>query len=99
MHYRQFIVQPRGRIWVPTALAVLLALGSSCSKDKPPLFVDVPPADELYEKGLELLEGKRVYFLFPTVDYEQAIETFQTIIDNYPYHELAVKSELRIADA
>jgi outer membrane protein assembly factor BamD len=76
-----------------------LALGSSCSKDKPPLFVDVPPADELYEKGLELLEGKRVYFLFPTVDYEQAIETFQTIIDNYPYHELAVKSELRIADA
>lgn len=80
-------------------LAVVLVLGASCSKDEPPLFVDVPPAEELYEKGLKILEGKRVYFIFPTVDYDEAIETFQTIIDNYPYHVLAVQSELRIADA
>ena len=85
----------RRRIFI--ALATLgLAIGC---KEEAPLFAEVPPAEELYAKGLETLEGKRVYFFFPTVDYDEAIESFQTIIDNYPYHELAIDAELRIADA
>lgn len=94
------VIHHKASTTVATLLFSLLLLGvvSSC-KDEAPLFVDVPPAEELYEKGLETLKGRRVYYLFPTIDYDEAIETFQTIIDNYPYHELAVKAELRIADA
>jgi len=88
-----------GPIALVVALLLLLTSLVSCSKDEPPLFAEVPPAEELYETGLETLKGRRVYYLFPTVDYDDAIETFQTIIDNYPYHELAVQAELRIADA
>mgnify|MGYP006166726601 CR=1 FL=1 len=93
------VMQPKLSSTVATALISLFALGflASC-KEEAPLFVDVPPAEELYDKGLEILKGRRIYFLFPTVDYDEAIETFQDIIDNYPYHELAVKAELRIAD-
>lgn len=93
-------IHPRMSSATAAILLSLLAFGaiSACKKDAP-LFAEVPPAEELYEKGLEILKGRRVYYLFPTVDYDEAIETFQTIIDNYPYHELAVKAELRIADA
>ncbi|MDX1383949.1 MAG: outer membrane protein assembly factor BamD, partial [Thermoanaerobaculia bacterium] len=45
------------------------------------------------------LEGERYLGIFPHVDYDEAIATFQTIIDNYPYSEYAVLAELRIADA
>lgn len=82
---------------VLVALLVLACIGG-CKKEAP-LFVDVPPAEELYAKGLGILEGHRAYYIIPTVDYDEAIETFQTIIDNYPYHELAIEAELRIADA
>ncbi|MFT5443329.1 MAG: outer membrane protein assembly factor BamD [Myxococcota bacterium] len=83
--------------WVLFGLILAAGMAVSC-KEKAPLFVDVPPAEELYEQGLEILKGRRVYYIFPTVEYDEAIETFQTIIDNYPYHELAVQAELRIAD-
>jgi outer membrane protein assembly factor BamD len=33
------------------------------------------------------------------VNYQKAIDTFQAIIDNYPYSDYAVMAELRIADA
>ena len=98
MQYHRSGVSPRSKIWVWATLALLLAVGSSC-REKPPLFVEVAPAEELYEQGLEILKGKRAYIWFTAVDYDEAIETFQTIIDNYPYHELAVQAELRIADA
>lgn len=98
MQYHRSGVSPLSKIWVWATLALLLAFGSSC-REKPPLFVEVAPAEELYEKGLEILKGKRAYIFFTAVDYDEAIETFQTIIDNYPYHELAVQAELRIADA
>ncbi len=91
--------KPRRRGFNLSAVLVpLLVVAFSCAKEEP-LFVEVPPAEELYETGLEILKGRRVYFLFPTVDYDAAIEIFQTIIDNYPYHELAVQAELRIADS
>jgi outer membrane protein assembly factor BamD len=37
--------------------------------------------------------------VIPRVDTEKAIDTFQSIVDNYPYSEYAVLAELRIADA
>ena len=78
-------------------IAVLL-LAAGCAKP-PPEFEEVPPADELYEEGQETLEGTRFLGLWRYVDYGEAIETFQAIIDNYPYSEYAVLAELAIADA
>ena len=78
------------------ALATLLAFGCASST---PSFEEVGPADELYAEGLEILKGKRILGVWPYTDYNGAIETFQTIVDNYPYSEYAVDAELRIADA
>jgi outer membrane protein assembly factor BamD len=71
---------------------------SSCASDTAS-FEDVPPADELYAEGLEILEGWTVLWIYRVVNYTKAIETFQAIIDNYPYSDYAVKAELQIADA
>jgi outer membrane protein assembly factor BamD len=79
----------------------LLALGvglPSCSKDGAD-FEEVPPADELYAEGLRRLEGRNILGLYTHVNYGKAIETFQAIIDNYPYSEYEVEAQLRIADA
>ena len=75
-------------------LLVLLACASRSLK-----FVDVAPADELYAQGQETLEGRRILWILRQVDHEKAIETFQTIVDNYPYSDYAVLAELAIADA
>jgi outer membrane protein assembly factor BamD len=64
-----------------------------------PTFEEVPPADELYEEALTILEGKKILGVIPYVNYNKAIETFQAIIDNYPYSDYALESELLIADA
>jgi outer membrane protein assembly factor BamD len=77
-------------------LVVQLLLGCASSN---PTFEDVPPADELYAQGLETLEGRRILFLFTYIDYDSAIESFQSIIDNYPYSEYELLAQLRIADA
>ena len=76
----------------------LLLLAAACASP-PPSFEETPPADELYRKGLEILEGRRVLGIIPTVDHAAAIETFQAIIDNFPYSDYAVLAELRIADS
>jgi outer membrane protein assembly factor BamD len=81
-----------------STLALALLLGAACASP-PPTFEEVAPADELYQEGLETLEGGRFLGLIKTVDYDEAIEIFQSIIDNYPYSDYAVLSELRIADA
>jgi outer membrane protein assembly factor BamD len=65
-----------------STLAGFLLLAAACARPAP-TFEDVPPADELFQQGLEILEGRRVLGLIPTVDYAEAIETFQAIIDNY----------------
>lgn len=57
------------------------------------------PADELYAEGEAILEGRKLVGVIPWTNYDEAIETFQAIIDNYPYSEYAVKAELAIADA
>jgi outer membrane protein assembly factor BamD len=78
--------------------AVAVVVAAACAK-APPTFEEVAPADELYAKGLEILKGKRLLGVWPYVDHDAAIETFQAIIDNYPYSEYAVLAELKIADA
>lgn len=81
----------------PLALALLLALG--CAKP-PPSFEEPPGADALYEQGLERLDAAEgSLWLLPSSNYQKAIDTFQEIIDNYPYSDYAVLAELKIADA
>jgi outer membrane protein assembly factor BamD len=87
---------PFRRCLAPCLALALVVL--SC-KSETPRFEDVPPADELYAEGLEILDGEMFLKIIPRVNYDKAIETFQAIIDNYPYSEYAVKAELRIADA
>jgi outer membrane protein assembly factor BamD len=84
------------RLGAALALAVLLACASN---DELPFFEDVAPAEELYEEGMQILEGVNLLGIYRYVNYQKAIEKFQTVIDNYPYSDIAVESELRIADA
>lgn len=87
-----------------TAVSALLAscalgLGTIACTTDTPSFEDVAPADELYAEGLEILEGIPIFYVYTFVNYSKAIETFQSIIDNYPYSEYTVKAELHIADS
>ena len=75
-----------------------LSLVMACASP-PPTFEEVRPAEELYQRGVEILEGRLVLGLLRRTDHAAAIETFQTIIDNYPYSDYAVLAELKIADA
>ena len=79
-------------------LCLSLVLGLAGCAKPPPSFEDVPPADELYRTGQEILEGTRFWGIVPYTNYGKAIETFQAIIDNYPYSEYAVQAELAIAE-
>ncbi len=88
----------RRRIRLIPVSALGLLLGAACSKP-PPTFEEVPPADELYAEGEQQVKERRVFGFIPFVNVEDAIETFQTIIDNYPYSDYAVLAELAIADA
>lgn len=83
------------RWWIALLLAPLAA---ACAKP-PPAFEEVEPADVLYQRGTTMLKGEPYLGIIPHVDYEDAIEVFQSIIDNYPYSEFAVLAELRIADS
>jgi len=84
---------------VRIAVAVTaLLLSASCQTDDA-LFEDVPPADELWSEAQTLLEGTSVLGLYRYVDYDTVIERLQSIVDNYPSSEYAVRAELAIADA
>lgn len=87
---------PKRRLALLAVLCVSLAMAGCRSK---PDFEDVPPPDELYAKGLELLEGRRILGVYTWIQYDKAIETFQAIIDNYPYSEYEIEAQLKIADA
>lgn len=80
------------------ALATVLALATACVS-RTPTFEDVGTAHELYVEGLKTLEGRWILGIVPYTNYDEAIETFQAIVDNYPYSDYAIKAELRIADA
>lgn len=88
----------RGFVALFALLLASVPLWAGCSTDTPS-FEDVPPADELYAEGEELLKGFNILWVYRWINYSKAIETFQAIIDNYPYSEYAVPAELQIADA
>jgi outer membrane protein assembly factor BamD len=83
-----------------SVLALCLALCHlAACKSPPPAFEEIPPAEDLYAKGQKILQGERWVWIIPHTDYGKAIETFQSIIDNYPYSDYATQAELAIADA
>lgn len=86
------------RLGIGLLIGLVLAGAVGCS-DKTPTFEEVKPADELYEEGLKILEGRRILWMFTFVSYDKAIEKFQSIIDNYPYSDYEQKALLKIADA
>jgi outer membrane protein assembly factor BamD len=79
-------------------LVAVAAIGCA-SAPPPPSFEDLPSAAELYQKGQQQVTDAGHGFLFFGGDYAKAIQTFQDIIDNYPYSEQAVLAELAIGDA
>jgi outer membrane protein assembly factor BamD len=80
--------------------ASALALGVACaSAPPPPSFEDLPSAEVLYDRGQKQIADEGDGFLLLSPDYSDGIETFQDIIDNYPYSEQAVLAELAIGDA
>ena len=76
---------------------VLVFVAIGCKKDQPS-FEDVPPPNELYETGLGHLEGRNIMG-YRWINYGKAIDSFQAIIDNYPYSDYEIDAELQIADA
>lgn len=86
-----------GRAAAGLLAALLISLG--CSGLSRNDLSEIPSAEDLYNEGVALVEkGGRIWKLDIT-DYEKAIDRFQSVIDNYPYSDYAVLSELRIADA
>ena len=79
-------------------MGLVLALFTGCASKNAADFQEVPTAEVLYRQGLETLEGGRFMGVIPNTDHDQAIETFQAIVDNYPYSDYAVLAELKIAD-
>ena len=80
------------------ALCLALCLAAACAST-PAAFEEIPPAEELFATGQKILEGERWIGIIPHTNYSKAIETFQSIIDNYPYSDYAIQAELAIADA
>ena len=88
---------------LPLAFAPALVLGASagllaCASAPPQAFEELPSAEELYEKGQQQVADNEGFHLLPT-DNAEAIQTFQDIIDNYPYSGQAVLAQLAIGDA
>ncbi len=84
---------------VTAAIALALAAPGCASTQPDPELAELPTAEELHRRALQVLEGKRTFLFFRTVDHAAAIQLFQDIIDNYPYSDQAVLAELAIADA
>lgn len=83
------------------ALVVAAAFATACASAPPPEdFEELPSAEELFKKGeAQIAEEDDSFHWFLSADYGDSIETFQDIIDNYPYSEQAVMAQLAIADA
>ena len=80
--------------------AVALALAACASQPPEAELAELPQAEELYQQGVTLLEQRReILGLVDLTPYQEAIDKFQEVVDNYPYSEYAVFAELKIADA
>jgi len=87
---------PALRTLLPTGLIAL----SACASAPPPEIVELPSAEVLFQEGVALLEERReILGLVDLTPYQDAIDKFQEVVDNYPYSEYAVSAELKIADA
>jgi outer membrane protein assembly factor BamD len=76
--------------------AALIAAGcASTPAEEEEMFAS---AEENYQAGMEILEGRRLLFFFKSVDHARAIKYFQYVVDNFPYSDHAALAELRIAD-
>ena len=95
---RNSAIGPALRVGVGVGISLAALLLGGCATDTA-TFEDVKPAEELYADGLEILKGRRILWIFPNVDYDAAIEKFQSIIDNYPYSDYEERAQLKIADA
>ncbi len=80
-------------------LAAGLLFGACASSPNEDELAEVPSAEQLYAEGIAELDDGSQLWLFDTTNYQAAIDKFQDIIDNYPYSDVAVLAELRIADA
>jgi len=82
-------------------IAAVAAAALACAGAPPPeSFEELPSAEELYKKGeTQLADEENDFHWFLSADFTDSIETFQDIIDNYPYSEQAVLAQLAIADA
>jgi outer membrane protein assembly factor BamD len=90
--------QPGGGLGKAAFGIAVLTIALLCACATAPPEEELPSAESYYARGQEILKGRRVFFFFSDVDYPKAIESFQEVIDNYPYSEYAVLSELAIAD-
>ncbi len=82
--------------WLLIAVAVF---AGACSHKEPSKIDRLLTAEELYEFGKERLKPHRVFIFFETVDTDEAIATFQQIIDNFPSSEYSLQAELMIGQA
>ena len=82
-------------------LSAVAALSFACAGGAPPQkFEELPSSEELFNKGdTQVAEEESGFHWFLAPDFAESIETFQDIIDNYPYSEQAVLAQLAIADA
>ena len=88
---------PSLRILLP---AVWLGLSACATAPPQAELAELPEADVLYQQGALLLEQHRVIlWTFDVTPYQDAIDKFQEVVDNYPYSEYAVSAELKIADS
>lgn len=80
--------------------AALLGFAACATQPPEPELTELPEADVLYQQGVALLEERQTFlWLFDATPYEEAIDKFQEVVDNYPYSEYAVAAELKIADS
>ncbi|MEX2205836.1 MAG: outer membrane protein assembly factor BamD [Myxococcota bacterium] len=84
--------------WQAARGIAVLTIALLCACATAPPEEELPSAESYYQRGVKLLEGRRVFLFFNDVDYPKAIESFQEVIDNYPYSEYSLLSELAIAD-
>lgn len=85
-------IQAMARRWIACILVLILSCSGAQVKKG-------PDAKELYDEASKELEGRKLFWLIPVKDYQAAIESFQKVIDRYPYSQWAVLAELKIADA
>lgn len=80
-------------------LIALAVFAGACSHKEPSKIDRLLTAEELYELGKDHLKPHRVFVFFEAVETDNAIATFQQIIDNFPSSEYALQAELMIGEA